>query len=179
MAIVLRGSQFQGQDPARSAQCWGQNGIHYHQFLQAGENTLNIRICHLLIETICQNNGYDSDDFLKRYIEFMTRPGHHRGPYIEECHRNFSANYARGLPPDQCGVTDVSFSPHFDSSMQIIVKNSCHLSVRCTIKKRGGGVGRRPTPLCDDGRLPAHQSRIRFVRVSGHRHRLRQAPSST
>ncbi len=82
---------------------WGQKGIHYHQFLEAGENTLNVKLCSLLIESINQHGGYDADDYLKRYIAFMTTPGNHRDTYIEECHRNFFSNYARGVPPRQCG----------------------------------------------------------------------------
>jgi len=85
---------------------WGQKGIHYHQFLKAGENTLNVKISRLLIESINQNGIYDAEDFLKRYIAFMTTPGNHRDTYIEECHRNFFANYARGLPPRRCGVDE-------------------------------------------------------------------------
>jgi ADP-ribosylglycohydrolase len=85
---------------------WGQKGIHYHQFLKAGENTLNVKISQLLIESLNQNGGYDPDDFLKRYIRFMTTLGNHRDTYIEECHRNFFANYARGLPPRRCGVDE-------------------------------------------------------------------------
>ena len=85
---------------------WGQKGIHYHQFLKAGENTLNVKICRLLIESIHQNGTYDPDDFLERYIAFMTTPGNHQDTYIEECHRNFFANYATGLPPHRCGVKE-------------------------------------------------------------------------
>jgi len=85
---------------------WGQKGIHYHQFLKAGENTLNVKICRLLIESINQSGSYDADDFLRRYIAYMTTPGNHRDTYIEECHRNFFANYARGMPPRQCGVAE-------------------------------------------------------------------------
>ena len=85
------------------AQYWGQKEVHYHQFLQAGENTLNIRIGALLVESINQNKGYDADDFLRRYIAFMTTPGNHRDTYIEECHRNFFSNYAGGLPLRRCG----------------------------------------------------------------------------
>ena len=88
------------------ARYWGQKGIHYHQFLKAGENTLNIKVCRLLIESINQHGTYDPDDFLKRYITFMTTAGNHRDTYIEECHRNFFANYARGLPPRKCGVEE-------------------------------------------------------------------------
>ena len=88
------------------ARYWGQKGIHYHQFLKAGENTLNVKICRLLIESINQSGTYDADDFLKRYIAYMTTPNNHRDTYIEECHRHFFANYARGLPPRKCGVAE-------------------------------------------------------------------------
>ena len=88
------------------ARYWGQKGIHYHQFLKAGENTLNVKICRVLIESINQSGTYDADDFLRRYIAYMTTPGNHRDTYIEECHRNFFANYARGIPPRQCGVAE-------------------------------------------------------------------------
>ena len=88
------------------ARYWGQRGIHYHQFLEAGENTLNIKICRLLIESINQDGTYDPDDFLRRYITFMTSPGNHRDTYVEEYHRNFFANYANGLPPRKCAVVE-------------------------------------------------------------------------
>ena len=88
------------------ARYWGRKGIHYHQYLRAGENTLNVKICRLLIESLNAAGTYDADDFLSRYIAFMTTPGNHRDTYIEECHRNFFANYARGRPPRNCGVTE-------------------------------------------------------------------------
>jgi ADP-ribosylglycohydrolase len=88
------------------ARYWGQRGIHYHQFLEAGENTLNVKICRLLIESINQTGTYDADDFLARYIAYMTTAGSHRDTYVEECHRNFFANYAKGLPPRKCGVEE-------------------------------------------------------------------------
>jgi len=88
------------------ARYWGRKGVHYHQFLQAGENTLNVKISRLLLESMRENGSYRADDFLKRYIAFMTTPGMHRDTYIEECHRNFFTNYTRGLPPDECGVDE-------------------------------------------------------------------------
>ena len=88
------------------AQYWGQQGIHYHQFLRAGENTLNIKICRLLIDSIKESGRYDPDVFLDKYIAYMTTPGNHQDTYIEECHRNFFENYARGKPPHKCGVTE-------------------------------------------------------------------------
>jgi ADP-ribosylglycohydrolase len=88
------------------ARYWGRRGIHYHQFLKAGENTLNVKICRLLIDSINQSGAYNADDFLRRYIDFMTQPGNHRDTYVEEYHRNFFANYAKGLPPRKCGVEE-------------------------------------------------------------------------
>ena len=88
------------------AQYWGKKGIHYHQFLEAGENTLNIKICRLLIDSINHFGDYRVDDFLKRYIDFMTTPGNHRDTYIEECHRHYFFNYAKGKSPQKCGVIE-------------------------------------------------------------------------
>jgi ADP-ribosylglycohydrolase len=87
---------------------WGREGTHhhYHQFLNAGENTLNLSLCNLLIRSLNERGGYDADDYLRRYIAFMTTPGNHRDTYIEECHRNFFTNYAKGAPPRRCGETE-------------------------------------------------------------------------
>jgi len=88
------------------AQFWGKKGIHYHQFLKAGENTLNLKLCTLLIESLNANNGYDPDDYLKRYISFMLTPGSHNDTYVEEYHRYFFNNYAAGGYPHRCGVVE-------------------------------------------------------------------------
>jgi ADP-ribosyl-[dinitrogen reductase] hydrolase len=88
------------------AQYWGRRGIHYHQFLEAGENTLNLKLCALLIESLNANRGYSSEDYLRRYIAYMTTPGNHRDTYVEEYHRHFFTNYAQGKPAHQCGVTE-------------------------------------------------------------------------
>jgi len=88
------------------AQYWGKRGIHYHQFLKAGENTLNLKLCALLIESLNANQGYSADDYLSRYITFMTTPGSHRDTYVEESHRHFFTHYAAGKNPRQCGVME-------------------------------------------------------------------------
>jgi ADP-ribosyl-[dinitrogen reductase] hydrolase len=89
---------------------WGQHGIHYHQFLKAGENTLNLKLCALLIDTIVENGAYDSDAYLERYIDFMITPGRHQDTYVEEYHRHFFTNYANGKPPRSCGVVEKHIS---------------------------------------------------------------------
>jgi ADP-ribosylglycohydrolase len=88
------------------ARYWGRPNVHYHQFLKAGENTLNVKITRLLMDSLTDNAAYRPDDFLRRYIDFMTTPGSHRDTYVEECHRNFFANYARGIPPEKCGTQE-------------------------------------------------------------------------
>lgn len=89
------------------AKYWGQRGVHYHQLLAAGENTLNMQLALVLLESLRSCGGYDRTDYLRRYIDFMTTPGRHRDTYVEECHRNFFTNYARGQKPEQCGGLDI------------------------------------------------------------------------
>lgn len=91
-------------------QYWGQHGIHYHQFLEAGENTLNLKLCALLIDTIVENGTYDSDAYLEHYIDFMITPGRHQDTYVEEYHRHFFTNYANGKPSRACGVLEKHIS---------------------------------------------------------------------
>ena len=86
------------------ARYWGRHGVHYHQFLQAGENTLNLKLCRLAWE-VCQG-GYSREAYIQRYLDFMLTPGTHRDTYVEECHRGFFTNYARGLKPERCAVEE-------------------------------------------------------------------------
>jgi len=89
------------------AQYWGQRGIHYHQFLRAGENTLNLQLARVLLDSLSALGRYDGEDYLQRYLEFMLTPGRHRDTYVEECHRKFFTAYARGTKPRKCGGSDI------------------------------------------------------------------------
>jgi len=89
------------------AQYWGRRGVHYHQFLAAGENTLNFQLAVELYSSIRAVGKYDMDAWLERYIEFMLTPGLHQDTYLEEYHRGFFTNLARGKKPMACGVDDV------------------------------------------------------------------------
>ena len=89
------------------AKYWGQSGVHYHQFLRAGKNTLNMQLALDLLASLRERGGYDRDDYTRRYINFMTTPGKHRDTYVEECHRNFFTKYARGKKPEDCGGDDI------------------------------------------------------------------------
>ena len=88
------------------AQFWGQRDIHYHQFLTAGENTLNFRLAAELFALVRDNGGYSADAWLERYIARMLEPGWHRDTYVEEYHRAFFTRYAEGKPPRKCGISD-------------------------------------------------------------------------
>ena len=89
------------------AQYWGQRGIHYHQFLPAGGNTLNLQLAKVLLDSLIACGNYDADDYLTRYIGFMLTPGKHRDTYVEECHRKFFTAYERGTAPEKCAGTDI------------------------------------------------------------------------
>jgi len=85
---------------------WGRRGVHYHQFLKSGENTLNLNLAVLLAESLVACGGYDAQDYLDRYMAFFLSSGQHRDTYIEECHRGFFQNLAVGITPKKCGISD-------------------------------------------------------------------------
>ncbi len=89
------------------AQYWGRHGIHYHQFLGPGENTLNYRLATELFRMVRRNRYYDAETWLDRYVSLMLEPGWHRDTYIEEYHRHFFTNLAAGRKPINSGVRDV------------------------------------------------------------------------
>jgi hypothetical protein len=49
LALVLQGAQCPREILHDQAPYWGRKGIPYHQFLKAGENTLNVVICRILM----------------------------------------------------------------------------------------------------------------------------------
>jgi len=94
--VILKGRQH----------LWGQANRHYHDGMQAGDNTLNAHCSRVLMRSIIESNGrYSRDHFLQSYIEFMTAdPPRHRDTYAESYHRGFFANLVAGKPPHQCGA---------------------------------------------------------------------------
>ena len=86
---------------------WGQRDIHYHRDLQAGENTLNFQLARKLYQWVTENGSYDPDQWLEIYRDFMTHPENHRDTYVEECHRNFFTNLAKGKKLRQCAGADI------------------------------------------------------------------------
>lgn len=97
----------QGDILHEQATHWGQPGVHYHQFLSAGENTLDFQLARLLYRQVVDAGHYDADAWLASYIDFMRTLGRHCDTYVEECHRTFFTRLAQGVPPRSCGVEDV------------------------------------------------------------------------
>ncbi len=88
------------------AQFWGEKEVHYHQFLQAGENTLNFKLASELYSLVIEQEKYDPDAWLDRYILRMLQPNWHRDTYVEEYHREFFTRYSKGKKPRACGISD-------------------------------------------------------------------------
>jgi ADP-ribosyl-[dinitrogen reductase] hydrolase len=86
---------------------WGKRGVHYHQFLAAGENTLNFRLAVELFDFLRRHREHDPERWLDRYVAVMLEPGWHRDTYVEEYHRHFFTNLGAGRKPINCGVRDI------------------------------------------------------------------------
>jgi ADP-ribosylglycohydrolase len=86
---------------------WGKRDIHYHQFLQAGENTVNYRLGVELYRQVVRDRHYDAEAWLTEYIRLMRTPGWHRDTYLEEYHRAFFNRLAEGKDPTRCAVEDL------------------------------------------------------------------------
>jgi ADP-ribosylglycohydrolase len=71
------------------ARYWGRPGIHYHQHLEAGENTLNLQLVRVLLADLVEHGRYDADRYLERMIAFVRDPESHRDTYVEEWLRAF------------------------------------------------------------------------------------------
>jgi ADP-ribosyl-[dinitrogen reductase] hydrolase len=87
-------------------QYWGRRGVHYHQFLAAGENTLNLKLLRLALRQVEAARGYDRERYLAAYQEFMLNPAAHRDTYVEECHRGFFKNLRNRCRPEKAAVQE-------------------------------------------------------------------------
>jgi ADP-ribosylglycohydrolase len=85
---------------------WGVANQHYHQGLQAGDNTLNAHCARLLMRTLSAHQGrYDAQQFLSDYHAFMTAdPPQHPDTYAESYHRGFFANVEKKVALHKCGA---------------------------------------------------------------------------
>ena len=89
------------------AEFWGQRGVHYHQFLPKGGNTLNFLLGTKLYRLVVESGDYFSKAWLHLYVELMRTPKWHGDTYVEEYHRAFFENLASGRRPEDCGIEDI------------------------------------------------------------------------
>ncbi len=85
---------------------WGQRGIHYHQFLKAGENTLNLKLAGELLQLLQNQGAYSGKQWLTHLVNYMTTPGNHNDTYVEEYLRHFFTQYGQGCDLMECGRKD-------------------------------------------------------------------------
>jgi ADP-ribosylglycohydrolase len=116
---------------------WGQKGIHYHQFLKAGENSLNLKLACELYRTIIKCGEFNIQVWLERYTEVMLTPGWHRDTYAEEYHRAFFKNYSRGKKLSNCGIKDIhigglSLVPALLAGLEALDKTEENYLLDCT-----------------------------------------------
>jgi len=114
---------------------WGRKGVHYHQFLHAGENTLNFKLAALLFEQVKASGSYNAEAWVEKYCEFMLTPGRHRDTYVEECHRAFFTNYARGKKWHSCGVDDVHIGGLASVPALVAALGPRHPDLRAVVQK--------------------------------------------
>lgn len=88
------------------AKYWGERGVHYHQFLCAGENTLNFQLATELVRWMQGRRVYNVEEWAAHYVSVMTTPNWHRDTYVEEYHRAFFTNVAKGKKLLRCGIED-------------------------------------------------------------------------
>jgi len=123
---ILHRSRFVPTSPQadilhEQSQYWGKSGIHYHQFLKAGENTLNLKLARELLMQLSTGAGYSAKLWLQRMAEYMTTPGNHNDTYIEEYLRYFFASYGTGIPLAQCGRDDEKHIGGFSLMLPLLI----------------------------------------------------------
>lgn len=91
----------------KQARYWGQRGVHYHQFLPAGENTVNYLLAAQLYRSTVRHGSYDLQRWLQIYVDCMRQEDWHNDTYVEEYHRAFFDNRALGKPLEKCGINDI------------------------------------------------------------------------
>lgn len=80
---------------------------HYHQGMEAGDNTLEALLARRVVNaTVAAGGEFNRTAIQQDYIEFMTTPDTHNDTYCGTCHRMFFAKFASGASPDECPDND-------------------------------------------------------------------------
>lgn len=78
--------------------------VHYHQGLQAGDNTLNVLCSLRAARSLVSGRFVDVSQpdaratVLADYVQFLTTPGSHRDTYAESWHRSFFSSWQDSRP---------------------------------------------------------------------------------
>ncbi|XP_062521668.1 uncharacterized protein LOC134196536 [Corticium candelabrum] len=106
--------------------------IHYHQGLDAGDNTLNA-LCALQVAQALKSQAKHTADItcraaaLEAYVKFMTTPGTHGDTYAESFHRAFFKDWdAAGRPTK--GEEIVKFAERRFKRVAFSGKEDSHLA---------------------------------------------------
>lgn len=113
------------------AQYWGVRDIHYHQFLRAGENTLNLKLARELLLLLKTEGKYSTSSWLNRLISFLTDSGSHQDTYIEEYLRHFFINLGNGKALAQCGRDDENHIGGFSLMIPLTIALSSNPAAAC------------------------------------------------
>lgn len=88
-------------------QYWKKGGnFFYHRGMNAGDNTLDALVSHVLVNSMIDTKSFSPDEFSKQYISFMTTPDTHNDTYAGSCHRIFFDNWSKGVEPRKCPGND-------------------------------------------------------------------------
>ena len=88
-------------------QHWGKKNVHYHLYLEKGENTLNYQLSYELYKHIIKTKTFDIRSWLEKYVSLMLDPNWNKDTYLEEYHREFFNNYASGKDLINCSAYDM------------------------------------------------------------------------
>jgi hypothetical protein len=63
-------------------------------------------VARLLTRSLAKEGGFDADQYLDEYIDFMTTAGSHNDTYAGTAHRMYFANYVKGAGKRSCADND-------------------------------------------------------------------------
>ena len=110
---------------------WQRRGEHYHSGLRAGDNTLNIRLVEVLMNSIIDNQGeYDPTKYLREYIHFMTTPGTHEDTYADTAHIQFFYKLSQGKDAEEATGVENHSTGNIGStvSLPVLVATALQIS---------------------------------------------------
>lgn len=96
-------------DTAKAAAAWSTPGTPYHGTLPAGDNTLTARLVALTSKGIAEHQGFDANAYAAAYARMLLEgraSGENNDTWVDESHRVFFRNVAKGAAPAEAGLDD-------------------------------------------------------------------------